>query len=263
MELESSLFEIFNNTDYNILLSKKNSYSRDIIIESIKIKNQLCGNLTYYVKTNTLHVNLISKCSISGSVFLEKINELANLLKLNSIILEDKSNLIFICGIKKLKIELPLLYILSTGKSWYNSKGYVSSNYENELLNNSKILGWTIKKLLNEIKYNSYIDFNKYGLDENMSVSTFFSEVKKYLLNTDDCGLILWLISLFKQLKTKNLIMYNVNLTKTFIPIGGSKSLKNKTFKKKNYKKNSGKKHFIHKFSKVNRRFSRKNNKGL
>ena len=243
--LSSSLNIVFSRDDYDITIGKQSSQGVDIIIESKNPTLKLCGNLNYNTKNNMLKINMISKCSSSGTVFLEKLDQLAKIMKIDSIELEDKSNLIFSCGGKKVKLELPLLYILSTGQSWYNSKGYISSNYEDEVDKNSKLLDITIDKLITSIGYTNKIDLSLYGLDQTMKVSHVFTVIKKYLLNNNDCVLISWLMDLFKILKTKKLLSYNakIHLTKTFIHTGGVKSKKYKKHKTfKNIKKRKSRK---------------------
>ena len=136
-KLQTNISSIFDSETYIVTISRDRN--PNIIIESKIPDIKLCGNLAYDVKNSNIKVNMISKCYSSGTLFLSKLEKLARVLNLNYINLEDKSNLIFDCK-RKIKIDLSLLYILSTGQSWYNSKGYLSSNYENEIDNNSKII---------------------------------------------------------------------------------------------------------------------------
>jgi len=148
-------------------------------------------------------------------------------LALTEISLEDKSNLITICDGKEIKSSLALLNILSTGKSWYNSKGYFSRNYENELEHNSKILNLTIYELCSMLDYEKYDD-----MLEVDTVNEYFSRKKR---ESPDCTFILWQYGFLNKLKTK--IIYNVHLTKLFLheTDGGMKH------KNKNKNKNKNK----------------------
>ena len=230
-KLQTNISSIFDSNTYIVTISKDRN--PNIIIES-KIPNiKLCGNLAYDVKNSNIKVNMISKCYSSGTLFLSKLENLAQLLNIKYIHLEDKSNLVFDCN-KKIKIDLSLLYILSTGKSWYNSKGYFSSNYENEFDNNSKIINKTMEELLHSVNYPAFSEDSK-----NKTVSEYFSEVKSSLVDEPNCKLIVWLEVLCKKMKKNRMILYNVNLSKRFTleSEGGMKRKKYTTkFCKKNRK---------------------------
>ena len=148
--IKTNFNKIFDSDSYNIMVSKQSS--KFIVLIYSKNSEKFCGNLAYDENKGELFVNLIEKCSLTGTDFLSKLDEIALLFKLKNISLEDKSNIIIICDGKKVKINLALLNILSTGKSWYNSKGYLSANFYNEETNNSKILNLTMHELLHRPK---------------------------------------------------------------------------------------------------------------
>jgi len=226
-ELKNKIRSVFDDSVYEILIGY-NSINDITIILNSKEPNTLCGQLQYKPKDNTIHVNMIQKCSTSGTLFLENLDKLAEILQVNEIRLEDKSNIIFICDGKKITIEMPILYILSTGRSWYNSKGYISSDSENEIIHNSEIIQQDMTKFLKDLGYGD-IDkefLSRHNLDS--TVKTFFTTVKNYLMVNNDCQLILWLKDLFTKIKRKKTILYGVNLHKEFIYYNGGRRLKTK-----------------------------------
>jgi len=88
---------------------------------------------------DTLKVEYIRKCSgASGTQLLQMISKIAKKEGLSYVTLDDKSRIEGICP--DYKIPLYLIYILSTGKSWYNAYGYVSRNYSREVANNKRYL---------------------------------------------------------------------------------------------------------------------------
>ena len=88
---------------------------------------------------DTLKVEYIRKCSgASGTQLLNMISNFAKKEGLTYVTLDDKSRIEGICP--DYKIPLYLIYILSTGKSWYNAYGYISRNYRREVANNSQYL---------------------------------------------------------------------------------------------------------------------------
>ena len=92
------------------------------------------------IKGDTLKIDYISKCSnrITGTQILSIISKFAKEKGIDIVKLQDKSDLPGICH--NYNIPLYILYILSTGKSWYNSHGYKSKGYENEIRINAEFL---------------------------------------------------------------------------------------------------------------------------
>jgi hypothetical protein len=241
-EILSKMYSIFNPSIYEIFISN-NTGDINLIIND-KTDN-MCGNLIYYNNTNELFVNKIEKCNLSGTQFLNNLDELANILQLEEIILEDKSNIIIKCKKLKYKINLALLNILSTGISWYNSKGYISANYVNEIEHNSNIINLSMEELLKIINYKPYND-----ILENELVKDYFTRKKQELIYNQqneieqDCNFIKWLYSFFNDSKLKQNILYNVYLSKNFsqevnisTKLSGGINKKNKKTKTTNHKK--------------------------
>lgn len=99
----------------------------------------------------------LNRCHFQGTTNLQTLIKYAQYLKntlkinLNYITLEDASS------IPSSNIQLWLLSILTTGESWYNKFGFKSHNYNNEKIENNKIIKMNI------------IDFLKF-IDECISI---------------------------------------------------------------------------------------------
>lgn len=108
------------------------------------------------------HIYIISlnKCGVnSGTYLLGKIDILAGLMpKIKYIELRDGSTI----NINNVDIDLAFLKILTKGKSWYNSLGYVSSNYSKEILHNNELRDTPLLEVLNSCKPELINDFDDY-----------------------------------------------------------------------------------------------------
>jgi len=91
----------------------------------------------------------LDKCGIPGSKSLKKVEEVAKLLpiKINSINLMDASS-INKCGVD---LDLAIIKILTNGQSWYNSLGYYSDNYKDEIDHNKNILDLSCKDFFESV----------------------------------------------------------------------------------------------------------------
>ncbi len=91
----------------------------------------------------------MDKCGIPGSKSLKKVEEVAKLLpiKINSINLMDASS-INKCGVD---LDLAIIKILTNGQSWYNSLGYYSDNYKDEIDHNKNILDLSCKDFFESV----------------------------------------------------------------------------------------------------------------
>ena len=139
------IFTFFPRGEYKI----ENLFGDEFIIYDKEKKNK-CIEL-YKLKDKNgdyLYLNGLFKCGYQGKKNLELLLKYGEHLKkigiINKIVLEDISEII------NTKIQLWLLSILSTGESWYNSLGFFSDIYEEEIsYNNSKIL-MNIEDFINE-----------------------------------------------------------------------------------------------------------------
>jgi hypothetical protein len=105
--------------------------------------------LSLYFYEDNISIKSLYKCGITGSDSLKKVEEVAKLLpiKINSINLMDTSS-INKCGVD---LDLAIIKILTRGQSWYNSLGYYSDNYKDEIAHNKKILHLSCKDFFESV----------------------------------------------------------------------------------------------------------------
>ena len=114
---------------------------KDINIENktdihISEKGEDCALFIIY--PDHIYIEALHKCgATTGNNLLEKFDILASEIpNMTYVRLDDDSN-IQICG---REIKLYTLKILTTGQSWYNSKGYVSDNNDDQKTVNARVI---------------------------------------------------------------------------------------------------------------------------
>ena len=109
--------------------------------------HDICGLFVIY--PDHIYIKRLDKCGITrGTDLLQIYDRLAQQMpKIEYIELEDASK-IEIC---KQKINLYILKILTTGQSWYNSKGYFSKNYKSERSHNESIINMPYEEFIDTI----------------------------------------------------------------------------------------------------------------
>ena len=110
---------------------------KDINIENTtKIHISDCASFIIY--PDHIYIKALHKCgTTTGNELLKLFDILASEIpNITYVILDDESN-IELCGHK---IKLYTLKILTTGQSWYNSKGYVSDNNDDQKTVNARII---------------------------------------------------------------------------------------------------------------------------
>lgn len=133
----AAINQVFTKSIFNI-----NPFGTTI---SIKTKdNVLCLSLYFY--KDYIYITSLNKCGITGSNSLKKVEEVAKLL-LKSIKLMDAST-INKCGVE---LDLAIIKILTNGQSWYNSLGYYSDNYKDEIAHNKNILDLSCKDFFESV----------------------------------------------------------------------------------------------------------------
>ena len=245
---------------------------------------------------DTMKVDYLSKCSyrLSGSQTLGIVNKFAKESGLTTVKLKDKSDLPGICY--NYPIPLYILYILSTGKSWYNSYGYVSKTYASEIDHNRRLLNMRFSdfiKLCNSKRraewgreseeeldesINGFIDVmnksiyyrdkknsSRTRLNLSMKVQEIFTRIKKYLLknmppdNTSDniyCFMLKWL---FELIHISGVIKYDFRLSWNVTrPYSGKKSSRkfNSSVRKRNTTETKNKNPISRKRSSTFKRYS-------
>jgi hypothetical protein len=160
------LSEIF--TDCNVDINEDDEY----VIEDKNNNN--CITFNIFSDKNQLYIDMLDKCdALSGTQTLEKIEEFAKRIGINEIRILDATELIF-CN-KKVEFDLRILYILTTGETLYNSKGYYIEKQTEINAHNKQIIKMNIIYFLNNVKQN-----NKY----NKIINTYIDKI--YTLNINN-----------------------------------------------------------------------------
>jgi hypothetical protein len=107
---------------------------------NINIIDSECDGICalFVIYPDHIHIKALAKCgTTTGNNLLEKFDRLVSEIpNMTYVMLDDESN-IELCGHK---IKLYTLKILTTGQSWYNSKGYVSDNNDDQKTVNARII---------------------------------------------------------------------------------------------------------------------------
>lgn len=182
----------------DILYSPEPRDSTSVLQMSIGLRNRIPD----------IHINYINGVveQITGNTIISIAKVFGCMIKAEELSLRDHSRLTTICG--RDSISMIKLYILSTGISWYNSKGFVSKIFSMEQEHNSALLSVNIVDFLeyhcNRIpitavscknKINKFFDFfEEYNqqypflkdkgliLTKSMTVQEFFTRIKEYIL---------------------------------------------------------------------------------
>ena len=186
--------------DYEPSLEIGIIHSIIVLTMDIPIKNR---------KLDDIHIGYINSIErqISGNTVISIAKHFGHIVNVKLLTLEDHSMLRGICGFNT--INMIKLYILSTGISWYNSKGFVSETFDIEKQHNSKLLSLNIAEFLeyhcnrqqprwatpcNDGRNKFFEFFETYNkqypfLKENglviiksMSVQEVFTRIKQYIL---------------------------------------------------------------------------------
>jgi hypothetical protein len=140
------IYTFFTKEKYEISLEETEYFGK-----LIKIKDLHENDCLYIVfkslnnsENDYIELFKLNRCHFQGSTNLQSLIKYAQHLKntlkinLNYITLEDTSS------IPSSDIQLWLLSILTTGESWYNRFGFKSHNYNNEKIENNKIIKMNI-----------------------------------------------------------------------------------------------------------------------
>ncbi len=207
LEYDNNTFSILSNTSC-ITITFNNSILDDIF---------------------TFHIDLLKKCTITGSESLNKIEKFAKSFpQIKTITLDDRSTM-ELCERPELFIYLNIFYILHSGISWYNSKGYYSSNFDREREHNRRQIERPIIDFLSECIERTNLVPNKkemirgielfYTRDyKDISVTDFFNTVKRIVRKeTDFCNdpKYRWLSDILKIILFSRVLNYDSKLVKT------------------------------------------------
>jgi hypothetical protein len=140
--MENNIYNFFTNDLYDVKNINDNEYT-------IKTKNnEEC--LTIHFLLDHIRIEKLSKCGEkSGTYLLSKIEDLAKSMKnIQYITLLDTSEVkMYDCN-----IDLAMLKILTEGESWYNQRGYFSSDYENEKIYNAEYINMEFDELISSCR---------------------------------------------------------------------------------------------------------------
>ena len=138
--LDDPIFTFFRKEEYKIELEDSN----------VKIYNQ--DNLCIYfsIEDRKLSIFELHHCGYKGSTNLRKIIGYANKLNENSKTI-DSIGLMDGSYFKEYEdVSLDILYILSTGISWYNYFNFISDNFVEEQNYNQHLLSINLEAFLDE-----------------------------------------------------------------------------------------------------------------
>ena len=160
-------------------------------------------------KLDSIHISYINgiEKQITGNTVISIAKHFGHMINVELLTLEDHSMLRGICAFDT--INMIKLYILSTGISWYNSKGFVSESFDIEKQHNSQLLSLNIAEFLeyhcnrqqtrwatpcnhgmnkffeffeNYNKQYPFLKDNGLVLTKSMTVQEVFTRIKKFIL---------------------------------------------------------------------------------
>lgn len=213
------IFRFFPKGEYKINIQ---TYSNSNIVINISSNSKWSPNcIRFFVKDkNNLYIDQLDQCdSNTGSINLNNIKEYAKYLKginaIDKITLQDESEIIIVPNDSNMdsRIDLWLLSILCKGISWYNSFGFVSTEFEEEVEHNSSLLLLNFEDFLNICKMNN--DSKKktllmmYKEYKNKNVKELFEEIKSKLKQSIDLDTLLDIKNLLDYIKSCKIIRYN------------------------------------------------------
>ena len=196
-----------------------------------RIDQDICAII--YISTDEIFIDKLYKCEINGKSSLKRVEKLAlKLPKIKRIRFLDASSIMF-CN-NTLELRLPMIYILSKGRSWYNSLDYFSDNYEEEKRHNRELIKLPIAEFLKMCSSEESLDGIQYfSSDANISTKEFFSIVHKEMKKKEDeCSEKWnWVCDILNEIRGSGIIQYNPYLKKNIINVLPSSRAKTKRFK--------------------------------
>jgi hypothetical protein len=203
--------ELYNAKKYSIILrSPSRPYNNrrigGVVIEDYDIYMKI--DIFYDTDNDRPNIYLCvigaNGIILSGNKIIDIVKRFSHILHASVISLDDESELTTVC--KGMNFSLPILYILSGGISWYNSKGFISKLFNEEYHHNIHLLSLNIVDFLHsQLLYTFDILKNdgeepdeedkelfKITFTKNMNdFFIFFENYTKRYPFLDDTGLIL------------------------------------------------------------------------
>ncbi len=233
---------MFDKSHIEIVVSSKEKYGDVELVEYTATYNHggsknkcfvIVVTNTYIQIKGIKYENEIN-CLLSGNSILDKIETFAKKIGVKSISLSDGSE-IYIDDTNS--YSLSRYYILLHGMSWYNSRGYVSSNTENEKKKN-KIVNATpmnqINKLLQSSVYQSVVDgLSIYEIDSSEPIGKIMYKLDELRKSGEYGYELMKVIKMFVDLITKSGVLhYNMALRKEIDVYGSGRKKKTRRKRK-------------------------------
>ena len=118
-------------------------------IFSIKTKDDDLDCFTIILHPDKIYIAVLEKCGIKGGDSLKMIDKLSKIIPNIKYIELTDGSLLPLCD--DIFVNLAILKILTNGISWYNSYGYVSEDYTNEIEYNKKIINMNYHEFINKV----------------------------------------------------------------------------------------------------------------
>ena len=181
--MEFALREIFPAPEY-ILKIIHHPNSHLTICEITDIIDGKCITIEiHHTAEPFINIAWVQKCfEKTGPYLLKQVENLALRLQINKINLTDESTL----PIKNSTISLKTLYFLTTGRSWYNTKGYFAKNQPEQDEYNMELITHSVAELIElcrikRIESDEYTDSQMAAFEEILEYS--IGEIQQTLSN--------------------------------------------------------------------------------
>lgn len=227
---EEPIREIFDRVfpSNNFTIKQTNDF---FLIETLDGKE--C--LQLIIRPPVIYVHQIQKCGIKGDEILQKIDELAKQMpNITSLSLLDGSE-ISKCGTD---LDLATIKILTKGESWYNSKGYISANFDKEKKQHAEIMNSVFDAFVDNFRNSASIKKRCAELfpelDMKTTVQTYFTGILD-IINREDCDKSKLKIQLLKEITDmlQRKEVYNRTLEKKVNKTKGGKTKRRRRRTKK------------------------------
>jgi hypothetical protein len=166
-----------------------------------------------------IFINHLDKCeSGSGTDLLSKVEYLSRQIGIRKLGLIDGSTIRTNCGTS---FPLKTLYTLTTGQSWYNSKGYIDPYNQNKIKKHNKsIIKTKMAEFIMTLEEDEFLEESldnirqKTNLSIRLTVKDFFTSAKKILQESTDCTVISEFCYLLNKIKHDNVLQEGYELEK-------------------------------------------------
>lgn len=143
---------VYNVKKYSITLRSPSRPYKDPRMGIVREDYTIYLNIHIFYDTDNDRPNIYlcliqsNGVMLSGNKLIDITKRFSHILDASIISLDDESELTTLC--KGSDFSLPILYILSGGISWYNSKGFVSKLFTEEYQHNKRLLSLNIVDFL-------------------------------------------------------------------------------------------------------------------